>query len=171
MPKRLIGKFLPSPAKLKNSALAHILGEQIHNPNLWHLNRRSAAGAAFIGFFCAFLPIPFQMGLAALLALWFHKNLPLSIALVWLSNPFTYAPMFYFNYRLGSLILGESENTFSFEMSWEWLANDFFLYSGPLALGSVIAGLSAGTIGYFIISSYWRWKVVQRWEKRQKNQR
>lgn len=157
---------MPSPSKLKSMGLVHVLGDQIHNPNLWHLNRRSAAGAAFIGVFCAFLPMPFQMFLAALLALWFHKNLPLSAAIVWISNPFTYAPMFYINYKLGALFLGESDRPFSIELTVEWLTNDMLYYWQPLILGSLIAGTLGGALSYALMNYFWRWKVMKSWEKR-----
>lgn len=166
MPKKRLKKFLPSPGKLKRMGLVHILGDQIHNPNLWHLNRHSAAGAAFIGVFCAFLPMPFQMFLAALLALWFHKNLPLSIAFVWVSNPFTYAPMFYLNYCVGALLIGESDRPFSIRLTVEWLTNDMLYYWQPLILGSLIVGTLAGALSFALMKSYWRWKVTKNWQKR-----
>lgn len=166
MPKKHLKKLAPSPGWLKRSGIVHVLGDQIHNPNLWHLNRHSAAGAAFIGVFCAFLPMPFQMFLAALLALWFHKNLPLSVAFVWISNPFTYAPMFYFNYLLGSLLIGASNRPFSIQLSWDWLTSEMMYFWQPLLLGSVITGLIAGAISYALMKAYWRWKVTQNWRER-----
>ena len=166
MPKKLLKKYLPSPSKLKDSGLVHVLGDQIHNPNLWHLNRRSAAGAAFIGIFCAFLPMPFQMLLAGLLALWFHKNLPLSVTFVWASNPLTYAPMFYINYKVGALFLGESDRPFSIRLTIEWLTNDMLFYWQPLILGSLIVGTIAGALSYVLMNAYWRWKVMKSWQKR-----
>jgi len=166
MPKKRLKKYLPSPGKLKRLGLVHILGDQIHNPNLWHLNRHSAAGAAFIGVFCAFLPMPFQMFLAALLALWLHKNLPLSIAFVWISNPFTYAPMFYLNYRVGALLIGESDRPFLIRLTVEWLTNDMLYYWQPLILGSLIVGTIAGALSFALMKGYWRWKVTKNWQKR-----
>ena len=47
------------------------------------------------------------MLLAALIAIWLKVNLPLSVALVWVSNPITMGPMFYFAYKLGALLMGE----------------------------------------------------------------
>ena len=85
MPKRLFRKYLPSPDRLKGHKSLSFLGGVLSDPNLWHINRHSLAGAAFIGVFTGLLPIPLQMGLAALLAVRFHCNLPLSVVLVWIS--------------------------------------------------------------------------------------
>lgn len=59
-----------------------------------------------VGVFTSFLPLPGQMVIAALLALWLRCNLPLSIILVWISNPITMPAIFYSTYKLGAWILG-----------------------------------------------------------------
>ena len=50
----------------------------------------------------AFLPVPFQMVLAALGALWRRVNLPLAVALICITNPLTMAPAFYLCYKVGA---------------------------------------------------------------------
>ncbi|NIQ12825.1 MAG: DUF2062 domain-containing protein, partial [Gammaproteobacteria bacterium] len=78
-----------------------------------------------IGLFVAFLPIPFQMLVAAVLAILFRVNLPISVALVWISNPLTMAPMFYFCYWLGSKLLSLPPQDITFELSIEWMQTTF----------------------------------------------
>ncbi len=171
MAKHLFNKYLPTVDKLKSMGLVRILGDQIHNPNLWHLNRRSAAGAMFIGIFSALLPMPFQTIPAALGALWFHKNLPLSIACVWLSNPFTMAPLLYLDYHVGAFFLGYNEHPLSLDLSLEWLMSEVGYYWQPLLLGSILSGIILGAMGYVITRVLWRWYVIVRWRKRQKIRR
>ena len=72
------------------------------DPNLWHLNRHSAAGGFGIGLFFAFWPVPFQMWLSAFAAIPLRVNLPLSVATVWLTNPITMPPIFYGAYKVGN---------------------------------------------------------------------
>jgi uncharacterized protein (DUF2062 family) len=63
------------------------LGEWIYEPKLWHISRTSTAMAFAIGLFGAMIPIPGQVFLAAFLAIRLGANLPLSVALVWVTNP------------------------------------------------------------------------------------
>jgi len=55
-----------------------------------------------VGLFCAFVPLPIQMLLAAAAAIIFRVNLPISVGLVWITNPVTIPPMFYFCYKVGT---------------------------------------------------------------------
>ena len=69
MPKKLIKKYLPDPEKLKQQKSLQFLGDRLHEPNLWHLNRRSVSLAFAIGLFVAWIPTPTQMAIAAISAL------------------------------------------------------------------------------------------------------
>ena len=105
MPKRLIKRWLPDQDKLKEHKHLRLFGKLLLDANLWHLNRRSAAGAFAVGLFMAWIPLPCQMLLAAGGAILFRVNLPLSVALVWLSNPVTMPPLFYGAYLVGCQLL------------------------------------------------------------------
>jgi uncharacterized protein (DUF2062 family) len=84
-----------SKVEIKGHKNLSFLGEKLHDPNLWHLNRRSVSAAFAIGLFAAWIPTPGQMVIAAIIALYFRANLPISVALVWITNPLTMPPMFY----------------------------------------------------------------------------
>ena len=103
MPKRLLKSFMPNAARIREIKSLQSLGDWIYEPNLWHLNRYSASMAFFVGLFVAFIPIPGQMPVAALVALLVRCNLPLAVGLVWLTNPVTMPPLFYMAYRVGAL--------------------------------------------------------------------
>ena len=68
MPKKALKSLVPSAARIREIKSLHVLGDWIYATNLWHLNRYSASMAFFVGLFVAFLPIPGQMVVAALLA-------------------------------------------------------------------------------------------------------
>ena len=96
MPKKFIKRYLPSRERVNSIESLRFLGDIRNEPNLWHINRHSVARAFLIGVFLAFIPMPFQMLAAAFGALMINANLPLSVALVWISNPITMPPLFYF---------------------------------------------------------------------------
>ena len=56
MAKKLIQRYLPDPKSITGNRYLAFLGKAMHDPNLWHLNRRSAASAFFVGYFCGVYP-------------------------------------------------------------------------------------------------------------------
>jgi uncharacterized protein (DUF2062 family) len=167
MPRKLFKKMMPAREHFDNNRSIKILGDWIFNENLWHLNRNSSAAAVFIGIFVAFLPIPGQMFAAALLALIFAANLPLAIALVWITNPITIVPIFYGAYELGSFLLGQ-KNTLQFSPSIESFAANISVIWKPLILGSLTCGFFFGSLGYSLTRISWRIMVVRKWQRRLK---
>ncbi|ASK34378.1 DUF2062 domain-containing protein [Alloalcanivorax mobilis] len=166
MPKRLFRKYLPSPERLKGHKALGFLGGILSDPNLWHINRRSLSGAAFIGVFTGLLPIPMQMGLAALLALRFHCNLPLSVVLVWLSNPLTYVPIFYFTYRVGTWMLGMTPSPpHGIDVAW------FVQQLVPLWAGSLVCAVTGGLLAFLTVRLFWRLAVIRSWNLRARYRR
>lgn len=166
MPRHLIKRLTPDPSVLKKHKYLRHLGKLLHDENLWHLNRRSVSGGVAAGLFWAMMPIPVQMLTSALSAIVFRINLPISVALVWLTNPITIPPVFYFNYLVGTWLLGTPPDVGEFQMSLEWIAAELQviwkpLYFGSLVLGSVLAGL-----GYGAMRLYWRWHVMKRFRSR-----
>lgn len=171
MPKKFLKRFTPKPETLKAHPHLRHFGETLHNPNLWHLNRRSAAGAVAVGLFCAWMPIPFQMILAAAIAIIFSVNLPLSVSLVWLSNPLTMGPLFYGAYRLGAFIMHLPVQKFHFELSFSWLSQTFETIAPPLFLGALLLGSMSAFLGYFLFRAFWRFTVTKKWQRRNKKKR
>jgi hypothetical protein len=123
MPKKFIKRYLPDHHTIKQNKAINMFGDLLHDANLWHLNRRSARGAFAIGLFNAFVPVPFQMWLSAVGAIIFKVNLPLSVGLVWISNPLTMPPLFYGCYLVGEWLMGDTGHEFKFEPSWDWLVS------------------------------------------------
>ncbi|WKE67046.1 DUF2062 domain-containing protein [Gallaecimonas kandeliae] len=168
MPKKTIKRFMPDHATIRNHKHLKIFGSLVHEPNLWCLNRRSAAGAFAVGLFFAFVPVPFQMLLAAGGAILFRVNLPLSVALVWLTNPITMPPIFYGVYRVGAWLMGKPPTKFAFEASWDWLMKSLESVGPAFLLGCGVCASVAAIIGYFGISWLWRYSVARSWRKRRR---
>jgi len=167
MARNLIKRLLPSPEWIKSHPSLQILGDWVHDPNLWHLTRHSVATAAFIGLFIAFMPLPTQMLLAGFMAFLFHANLPISVLLVWVSNPLTMPPLFYMAYQVGAVFIPSSTPAdFSFELSWHWLSTGLVAIWQPFLLGCVMCGLFFGLLASTSVRLLWRWYVIKRWHER-----
>jgi uncharacterized protein (DUF2062 family) len=167
MPKRLIKSLLPHHDKVRSHKHLRVFGSLIHDPNLWHLNRHSVSGAFAVGLFMAFIPFPFQMIFAAAAAIMFRVNLPLSVALVWITNPITIPPMFFFAYWVGTLITGETATLEPFQFSLDWLLNGGLNEIWPpLLIGSLICATISSLLGYSLILWIWRWRAVEKWKAR-----
>jgi uncharacterized protein len=167
MPKRLIKRFLPHHEKMRKHKHLQIFGTLLHDANLWHLNRHSASGGFAVGLFMAFVPLPFQMVLAAGAAIIFRVNLPLSVALVWLTNPVTIPPVFFFAYLVGTWVLGSPPEMEAFKFSLAWLEHGGLnTIWEPLLVGCLICGATASVLGYCLILWLWRWRVIEKWKTR-----
>lgn len=168
MPRKLVSRWLPDPQKVRHSRVYKCLGPLAKDPYLFHINRKSISQSFFIGLFCCYLPIPFHSLVAGLWALWWRSNLPLALALIWISNPLTIGPMFYLSYRLGSWILGTELQSTDIVISWEWISSQASHILLPLFTGSLICGLVLGTLGFLIVRIIWRITVLQQWAARAK---
>jgi len=166
MPKKFIKRYLPDEATLKKHKSLGMFGRLVLAPNLWHLNKRSVSGAFAVGLFCAFIPVPFQMVLAVAGALLFRVNLPLAVALVWITNPITMPPIFYFSYLVGTWILDTPVMEIEFALTMEWLTTGLSAIWQPFLLGCFVCGLVSGISGFIIIRIVWRYLVLKSWHKR-----
>jgi len=168
MPRKFFKRFAPNSAAIKAKPGLRFLGPLLDDPNLFHLNRYSVSMAFLIGVFLAFIPIPGQMAVAALIALWIRCNLPIAIALVWITNPITIAPLFFSTYKLGIWLLDVPATQYASKlMSWETLNNlNLSKIWKPLIVGSLCAGSFLSLVRYFTIRYVWRFYVIYRWNHR-----
>lgn len=158
---RTLRKYLPTPKEIQQYRYLHIFGDSLKQPELWTFNRQSIAKGVAIGLFCAFLPMPFEIVPAIFIAAMLRGNLPFSIAGIWISNPFTWVPLYTPCYLLGARIVGiepvDIASITIFELGWHYVA---------LWLGCLIIGLSLSISVHFAISFLWRSQVRQRWKRR-----
>lgn len=160
MPKKLLRKYLPDPHKIMQSKSLSIFGKLLHDPNLWHMNRKSVSTAFFVGLFIMWLPLPTQMVFAAGAAILLHCNLAISVALVWITNPLTMAPMFYFAYKLGSWMMGLPPNELEFHTTVEWISDQMQVIWQPLLLGCITLGIISGFSGFVAMRLLWRLRII-----------
>lgn len=170
MPRKFFKKYSPDPQVIREHKLLKVFGNLLHDPNLWHLNRKSVPGAFALGLFMAFVPLPSQMIVSAAFAIVFRVNLPISVGTVWISNPLTIPPLFYFCYWLGAQMMGINTVLENPQWTWEWFKEEIWDIWQPLLLGCFAVGTTSALVGYFTVAGLWRLKLV-RVIQRRKEQR
>ena len=79
----------------------------------------------------------------------------LAAAGTWISNPFTYVPLFWFNYRLGALLLGEGAGWPGLNhLNQELLAAAGWDVMSRLLLGSSLTGTVLGILSWWLTLSF-----------------
>lgn len=164
MVHKYIKRWTPDAEVIRAMPGLRFLGRWLENPYLFHLNRHSVSIAFLVGLFFCYIPSPGQAIMAAGGALILRGNLPISVALVWVSNPFTFPFFALTSYGAGAWIMGVPMVNIPQEWSFAWFAT---LWQ-PFLLGSVVMGLIAGGLGYLFIQLVWRWSVASRWKQRNK---
>lgn len=123
----------------------------------------------FIGLFWAFIPMPMQMLAVVACTPFIRFNVPIAIAMVWLSNPFTMPPMYYMEYLTGNFILGK-EGLPDIELTLEWFKaniSDIFL---PLYVGTAFYSIVVSFLVYLFIN--WLWiRSVKEEQSERKNKK
>jgi len=116
-------------------------------------NRKMISKAVFIGVFIAFIPMPMQM-LAVLAFMPFVKfNVPIALAMCWLSNPFTMPPMYYMEYLTGAFFLGSE--VAPVEMTLDWFSNNIDDIFIPLYLGTLFYSILGSLLAYITVNHFW----------------
>lgn len=96
-------RYLRHP-RIRNTPWLVALTKPLFSRNLWQPSRSTVASGLSIGLFCAMLPIPFQMLIAALAAMRAKANIPVAMTSCWVTNPFTHPPLIAFQIYFGTWI-------------------------------------------------------------------
>lgn len=167
MPRNFLRRLSPSKHTLHAAWFLRPFGAALLDPALWRLDRHGACRAVAVGLFMAWVPVPFQMALAAAAALVMRVHLPAAVLAAWLSNPVTTVPMYYIAYRVGLSMLGMDAGTFHIELSLDWLGSELVRIWQPLLLGSLVMGILTSMLGYFMLDLLWHWMLVRKYHRMQ----
>lgn len=169
MIKNKIKEYIKNRSEVLKESKFKIFGTRMYNPSIWYLNKYTVSRAMSIGLFFAWIPVPFQMFLAAGFSIILKANLPLSVSLVWITNPITMPFFFLFAYKIGSFFIPISiVDNFYFEISFT-----FFFYKmneiwKPFILGCFICGFFSALFGNILIRLVWRFSILKSWKNRKK---
>ena len=173
--RRKIRKLLPDHEAIRNNRWLAPFENTLLHPRLWHLNRRSAAGAVAAGMFCGLIPGPLQMLGAAICAVVFRVNLPLAMLTTLYTNPFTIVPLYLVAFALGQSVLPGGNQRFVAPpepgeeglAAWVRALIDWMIGLGaPLAVGLVLLAAGLAVAGYVAVRLAWRCYLMREWQLR-----
>ena len=170
-----IRAILPSRSDLERSRLLRPVAHLLLAPALWRFTRRSVPRAVGVGLFVGILVmIPFlQPVAAALAAIPFRANVPLTAGTTLLTNPVTTpfvlvgalwvgSDLFGFPADPGSMIRMMHDHATLAEWG-NWLLSS----AAPAMLtGLLVVASLAGIAGYIATGLVWRLWIASRWRRR-----
>ncbi|NEQ51570.1 MAG: DUF2062 domain-containing protein [Leptolyngbya sp. SIO3F4] len=108
---------------------------------------RGLAAGVFAGSYPLF---GLQTIIGIAIAVGIRGNKIVAAAGTWISNPFTYVPIYAFNYQVGRWILGQStENNLTQRSPQEWMSLGFDI-TVALMVGSTLVGLILAILSYYV---------------------
>ena len=123
----------------------------------------NAKGIAVGVFFGCFPFFGFQTLLGLFLARVVKGNLFLAAIGTWISNPFTYVPLYFFNYKVGSYLLKPSPDiVFDKNLMMKELWEQGRVFSLKLILGSVLVGFLLASISGVVVFFLYKRKIRKR---------
>ena len=150
----------------EKSGIRHWVRTTIAQPMVWHLNRRSVAGGVAVGLFVSWVPLPMQMLLAAILAAVLRVHVPVSVVMVWFTNPLTVAPLLYAAWRSGSMILGRPVLAEPLTFSGSSILTSAGYAWPTLLTGMLFCACISAVLGFCATMLIWRIHAVRRWRIR-----
>jgi uncharacterized protein len=167
-----IKKHIPTRETVHENPLLRPFARHLSDPALWRMTRRSVPRAVALGLGIGVLIPVMHTPIAAILAIPSRANVAIAAALTLVVNPLTYAPVYYFCYRIGAWELRHDSTVINPEaaerVSGEigkimfWIQNA----SGAIAVGVLTVAATVAVVGYFSSSIIWRWWLGSKWRAR-----
>jgi uncharacterized protein (DUF2062 family) len=174
--KKILRDRLPKPeAILENRYLAW-LKPWLGHPRLWHMHRGSVSLGVAIGAVTGLIPGPVQILLAILISIPLRANVLAAAAGTFVTNPFTFIPLYMLAFSMGTLVTGEKmvrlippDLSFSWTEPWKIVPAmfDWFVSLGPtLLVGLGLLAVVLALVCYFGTRVVWQIAVSRAWKTR-----
>lgn len=138
----------------------------LDHPKLWHWSRRGVAQGVAIGLFFGLL-IPFaQIPISAAAAVALRANLPAAVASTLITNPLTFAPLYFGAYHLGMLLTGVTTAPADAMPDASFLERIQAL-GMPLIVGLGSMAIIVGVVSYLVITLAWQLHVRRKRRQQQ----
>ena len=178
--RKFFRRYSPSHESLQRNWMLRPMAHVLARPGVMRFNRRSVALAVGIGLFFGFIVPVAQIPFAAVAALFMRANIPVAALSTFVTNPFTFPPIYYLAYRTGMLVtgggtpaaahaqvhqaLGAQEGTVAqwLPTLWDWMSG----VGRPLVIGLLIFAVCGAILGYLCVDLAWRWAIIRRLRRR-----
>ena len=165
----MIRKFFRKKASGKGKIDAFL--EKYNLPRAYfNINRKMITRGVFVGLFWGFIPMPMQMLAVVAVTPILRFNVPIAIAMVWLSNPFTMPPMYYMEYLTGNFLLGR-EGLGNIELTLEWFSQNMTDIFVPLYVGTAFYSIVVSGLIYLLLNWLWIRSVHEEKEEKLKKKK
>ncbi len=168
--------YMPARDELARNRYLAPIAHRFLTPELWRFTRRSVPRGVALGVFAGFIIPVGQIFLAAFLALPARANVPLSVLVTFITNPFTFPFWAVVANRLGGFLLkidtvttGGAAQSEIESSRWVWLV-EIFEGAGVTVLvtifGFIVLAVVCSAVGYVASSMIWRVMVARRRSRR-----
>lgn len=147
------------------------VAHHFQDERLWRVERGSIARGVAIGlFFGLLLPLA-QFVFAVAFAVWLRGHVAAAAAATFVSNPLTFAPLYWLAHRIGSALLGSSRaeatvhaalmeaqvEATAAAQGWVSAAWEAAWHAGaPLFLGLSVLAVAGALLGFLLVWLLWR---------------
>ena len=163
-------RWIPSREHLRQNRWLRPVARHLDDDRLWHATRASVARAVAIGLFFGLMIPVLQFLFAIVTAIFLRAHVAIAAAATLITNPFTFAPIYWFAWWVGSGLLGERSGSAPalappenaglaardplglLESTWQSITS----IGAPLLLGLVVLAVLASAIGYALVWLLWR---------------
>jgi uncharacterized protein len=171
---QVTGRLQPTIDRITSNPWIQRNFPALADPDLWHVNRRSAARAVAIGLFCGLIPGPFQALAAIVGCLVIRANFPIAVVTTLYTNPFTIVPLYLIAYEYGRLLFPDAPPGFTWSLPpssgiADWLPALLHWMGAlgkPLAVGLVMLAATLAAAGWIAVRLAWRCHAVWAWRRR-----
>jgi uncharacterized protein (DUF2062 family) len=152
----------------KSEKLKAFIKKSKINPEFLSTSRKMITRGVVLGLFIAFIPMPMQMAATLLFMPFFRFNVPIAIAMVWITNPFTMPAIYVVEYYTGSFFLGTEIS--DVEMSLTWFKDNIDDIFIPLYTGALFYSVSSSIVAYYLVNFFWK-RSVKKDQKKHRHER
>lgn len=162
-------RWFPSREQLARSRWLGPLAHHFQDERLWRMERGSVARGVAIGlFFGLLLPLA-QFLFAVAFAVWLRGHVAVAAAATFVTNPLTFAPLYWVAYRIGSVLLGQPRTDADatqvaeqataavsaqgwFRATWQAILDA----GAPLMVGLAVMAVAGALAGFLLVWLLWR---------------